>query len=295
MSMRTALVCLLLVLAAGAANGASLEQARAHYVGGDLDAARTEIEALMEEIGDDESRRPGLLKLLGHVEVDARNWRAALAAWGELTDRYALSAESTAISPAIRPLQALVDCGCAPPSPVAGPGPGDEVRPIPPGTPPPAPDPSPSPAAPPAPAPSEPVERTPGLFLIGGWGSQYDAAQEVTRDVIEFLEANGVAVRAGETEIPAIRGEGVVLSYLVEEARRVGAEGVILLSCRFSHRDFIEISRYDLNGQLVWTDKVTGGTGLKARHERDKPNWPLAERAKEKLADRIGTPDLPTQ
>ncbi len=228
------------------------------------------------------------MQLLGQIEVDRRDWNAALDAWGELTDRYAMSSEAKAVSPAIRPLQALVECDCGRADATAVAADADE----PPTTATSTPD---APSTPTSPAAAIPTPTpTPGLFMIGGWGPEYDAAQEVTRDLIEFLESSGVAVRAGSTEVPAIRGADVVLSYLLEEARAVGAEGVILLTSRFSHRDFIEIARYDLDGREVWIDKTTGGTGLKPRHERDKPNWPLAERAKEKLAKRIGTPDLPT-
>lgn len=287
-----------LALAAPVGWAASHEQARELYLSGDLDGARAELEELLLD-SDAEIGRADALQLLGQLEIDRKNWAAALEAWGELTDSYALSPQATSISSAIRLLQALVDCGCSAPEPTAVaaaaqtpptvPAPESEATAA--AEPASVPEPAPATQA----APRTAVEPAPGLFLVGGWGEEYEASQEVTRDLIEFLDANGVGVRAASTDVPAIRGVDVVLSYLLEEAEAAGAAGVILLTTRFDFREFILIERYDLDGRRRWKEKTTGGTALKERRDRGKPSWDLVERAKKRLADRIGTPGLPTR
>lgn len=301
--------CVALWLVASLSWAASLEQARELYLSGDLAGARSKLQELLLET-EDGNQRASALELLGQLEVDERNWSAALEAWGELTDDYALSPQATAISPAIRPLQALIACECeSSPSAVATPpaaetprepSPPAEVR---------APavetprEPAPAPAVPmpvpgPTPTPVPPaagVEPAEGLLLVGGWGVEYEASQAATDDLIEFLQANGVGVRAASTEIPAIRGVEVVLSFLLDEAKRSGADGVLFMKTRFDFRQYIEIIRYDLGGNQLWKDRTTGGTALRERQDQGKPSWGLVERAKNRLSKRIGTPDLPTR
>ena len=280
--------CAILVLAATATWAATLESVEDLYFSGDLDATRAEIHDLLST-SEDDAERASALKLLGQLEVDSRNWGAALEAWGELTDRHALSAQATAISPAIRPLQALVECDCDAAEPAARTAAVDT-------TPLPAlavPDPVPAPPVPAAPPVT--VEPADGDLVVGAWGTEYDAAQEVGGALIEFLDSQGVGVKAGSTEIPAIRGEEVTLSFLIEEARAAGAEGVLFITTRFGHREFVRTTRYDTNGVEVWTLKVTGGTALKEKRYRGKVTWGLVDRAKKKLQKKIGTPELPTR
>lgn len=280
---RAWLSCIVLFLAATAASAASVERADELYLAGDLDGARAALREVLA--GDpDESTRAPALALLGRLEMDQRNWRAALDAWGELTDEHALSPQAAAVSAAIRPLQALVECECgpsAPPPPATAEDadPGEPASPAPQPVPPPPPAPAPEPAA--------------GQLLVGGWGAEYEASQEVTRDLIEFLRANGVAVRAASTEVPAVRGEEVVLSYLIDEARQAGAAGVLFVTTRFDFREFIHIRRYDVHGSELWSDKIFGGTALRERRDRGQPSWNLVDRMKKRLEKRLGTPDLP--
>ncbi len=285
MRRRTVLWCLALCWLTSQASAATLERAREFYLSGDRPAARSELRELLasDEPGPD---RAAVLQLLGQLEVDERNWQAALDAWSELTDEHALSPEATAISPAIRPLQALVECACEPAaSPVqtgteriATEGPAAAA-----------------PAVPaPTPAPSRTVAPAPGLLLVGAWGAEYDAAQEAVGGLIEFLESAGVGVRAASTEVPAIRGPEAVLSYLLEEAQLAGADGVLFMKSRFDFREYVEITRYDLDGNQIWRDKTTGSRSLKESRYRGKPSWSLVERVKTRLSKRIGTPDLPT-
>lgn len=301
---RLQLSCALLWLAAAASWGASVERADQLYLAGDLDGARAELHELLAG-ADGESDRAPALALLGRLEVERRDWRAALDAWGELTDRYALSPHAEAVSAAIRPLQALVGCACAGadaplPAPAAATTPAtattpaapaaaaEPIEPIEPQA-----APVPEAAPPPARAPADPGPAA-GLLLVGGWGAEYEASQEVTRDLVEFFAANGVGVRAASTEVPAVRGEDAVLSYLLEEARRTGADGVIFVTTRFDFREFIQIERYDAGGAKLWRDRLAGGTALKERRDRGRPSWGLVDRIKKKLAERLGTPDLPT-
>ncbi len=274
---RSALVCL---LAVSTAHAATFEHAEQLYIGGDLDGARTELDELLEGATAEGARAPAL-ELLGRIAIDRREWHAALEAWGELSDEHALTPQAAAVSAAIRPLQALVECACSD---------GDSQlaasTPAPAGT-----------APPPVVATRPPVPAAPaadGTLLVGGWGAEYEASLEVTDKLIEFLDANDVKVRAASTEVPAIHGEDVVLSYLLEEAREVGASGVLFLTSRFNFREFIEIRRFDVNGTRIWREKLVGGTALKERHDRDRPSWGLFDRATKELSKRLGTPDLPT-
>lgn len=308
------LCCVLLCLAAPAAWAASVERADELYLAGDLDAARAELAEVLAA-DEDEVPRAAALALLGRIEVDRRNWRAALDAWGELTDSYASSAEAAAVSAAIRPLQALVDCACAgaaapaltaaatpeatpekaraaSPEPTPATAEAAEAsRPAPPAT-------AAPPAAAPAPAvpgsePATPPAPARGLILVGGWGAEYEASQEVTRDLVTFLEQAGVGVRAASTDVPAVHGEEVVLSYLIDEARQAGAAGVLFVTTRFDFREFIHVRRYDVRGSELWSDKIFGGTALRERRDRGQPSWNLVDRMKKRLEKRLGTPDLP--
>ncbi len=296
MSLRALHLCLALWLVGPVAWAATLERARELFLSGERDSARTELQELLLD-SSDETERASALELLGRLEVDDENWDAALEAWGALTDQYALSPQAAAVSAAIRPLQALVDCGCEPSDPGEVTASSEEM----PAAPSPAPTPTPIPAPTTAPSPTttlppQPIPATvPGLLLVGGWGAEYDASQEVTRDLAEFLVANGVNARASSTEVPAIRGAEVVLSYLLEEAQQAGAERVLFLKTRFDFREYIELQAFDLNGNRLWREKISGGTALKERRDRGKPSWGLVERAKQWLSKRLGTPDLPTQ
>ena len=294
MPKRLATVLVACMLAVSTLSAAEIGSARERYLAGDLDGASAELEALLAGELDD-GRRAAALELLGRIAVDRERWDLALEAWGELTNEHALSPEAAAVSAAIRPLQALAECGCASGEPTAATGSGASSAASAASAPSAASQPPAAPAVPVPPA-SEPAPAPvpDGTRLVGGWGAEYEASQEVTARLIEFLAANGVEVRPASTEIPAIRGEDVVLSYLVEEARASGAAGVLFVTTRFNFREFIQVERYDANGVRLWREKLVGGTALKERRDRDKPSWGLVERMEKKLGQKIGTPELST-
>ena len=283
---------LLALLCAGIAHAATLERARELYLSGDRDSARRELHDVLEPEDLEDELRAAALELLGRLESDSRNWEAALAAWGELTDRFALSPHAAAVSAAIRPLQALVACGRD--EVPRDPGESSAIS-APPVVPEGVTEPAEPPAASPRPTPAPAVSAAPGAMLIGSWGTEYEAAEETASALAGFLTEAGVDVRPASTEIPAIRGENVVLSYLLEEARKAGVASVLLVTTRFSHREFVRVSAYDLNGRELWRERVTGGTALKERRDRGKVSWGLVDRAKQRLSERVGTPDLPTR
>ncbi len=268
---RIAHFALVLLLSATVGFAADLEAASELYRSGDLEAAQRELTAVLEAGPASEVAAPAL-ELLGQIAIDRDDWDAALEAWSELVDKHALSREAAAVSAAIRPLQALT---------ARLPKPSSQVVQTP----------APQPVPPPASRPPLPANGT--GFIVGGFGTEYDASQEVTERLIDFLVANDVEVHETSTEIPAIRGEEVVLSYLIDEARTAGAEGVLFISTRFGFREFVEIHRYDLNGVRIWKDRTVGGTALKERHDRGRVSWGLVDRAMNKLSKRLGSPDLP--
>lgn len=300
MAFRRVIALLIALFVASGATAATLEGAEKLYLNGDPDGARSELQELLAG-GGDETGRAAALRLLGQIESDAHDWAAALAAWSELTDKHALSTEAAAVSAAIRPLQALVDCDCdgEQPTPTAtAPPPKTRMPPVeqpPAATTPPIPTPAPAPTPAPVtpPAPTAAVVADADLVVVGGWGQEYDAALEVSEAIIGHLTEAGVKVHAGSTEIPAIRGEDVVLTFLLQEAEKIGAGSVLLISTRFGFRDYIRFRAYDPKGRELWKDGVRGGTDLKERRKRGQVSWGLVERAKKVLDKRIGSPGLP--
>jgi hypothetical protein len=305
------LLCLVILLTA-APIAAQLGSAGQLYADGDFEGARRALIA-----SGDDSSAAGLL-LLGRIEVDSGRWEAALAAWSELSSTYPDSPEADQVALALGPLRVLADCDCAgpdtgtsvaaaaPPSPAPAP-----VAPSPPAAAPAPPPPTvetpaaptPAPAQPPpATAPAEPppvTETAPapasGQLLVGGWSKQYEASQEATQVLVEYLSEAGVPATFVATDVAAARGAEVTLSYLLDQATERGAAGVLFFSTRFSHRDYVGVEHYDARGMLLWKDKVHGGTELKESRDRGKVRWALVDRMKKALGKRIDSGDLPTQ
>lgn len=310
MHQRIASLALVLLSVATLAWAATVERAQELYRNGDPEGARQALTELLSE--DDGAGRAAALKLLGQIEIDGKRWTAALEVWSELADQHAGSAEASSIAAAIRPLQALADCGCdapeapasvvaaapaAPPSPTPPPAEPTMSEAVPSQLPA-APTPSRA-AAPPAPtaesAPSPAPGSAAGVLLVGGWSKQFESSQEATQAMVDFLDEAGVAVRFVPTDVAAARGQEVTLSFLLDQAEESGALGVLFFSARFSHRDYVLAERFDPRGTLLWKEKITGGTELRESRDRGKVRWPLVERMQKKLAKRVGTPDLPTQ
>jgi hypothetical protein len=312
MHQRIATLFLILASAGALAAAASLESAERLYSGGDANGAR---QALVELLAtDDGSDRAGALKLLGQIEVEAKRWAEALAAWEELAEGHSGSDEASSVAAALAPLRALAECGCgspeqaesmmaaAPPAETVNPPAATPPVPAPPPTP--APEPAREPTVSPAEAPRAPtVESAPtpapgsaaGVILVGGWSKSFESSQEATKAMADWLEEAGVAVQFVPTDVAAARGPEVTLSFLLDQAEESGALGVLFFSARFTHRDYVLAESFDARGALLWKEKITGGTELRPSRERGQVRWALVERMQKKLSKRIGTADLPTQ
>lgn len=300
MKLSLALLLLLLPTAAGAA---SLEEARAAYEAGDLDGARSQLEQVAA--AGDSGEAAGAMMLLGQIAVDRGEWQAALDSWRGLAESHPGTEEAADARSRLPMLEALIACGCgggiepaATTTPVAATAPEAAAEPAgAPSAPPPAAAEEPS-SPPPATVPVPPAPTAgvnTGRLLVGGWGEPYDASQEATGMLVDFLAGEGVAVTRASTEIPAVRGEEFVLSTLLAEARDSGAAGALFVVTRFGYREFVRVEAYDAQGRLLWKERAAGGWAIKDRVDRGRVNEVLVERMMKQLGERVGTPDLPTE
>ncbi len=279
---RTSILGALLGLVASLVSASALDEAWTLYSAGDLAGAEAALSGLLAAA--EGAERAEVLSLAGTVAAARGDLPGARRLWTE-------AAELSATTLAGREATAKLDLLCA----MGGcPEEGEVETAV-------APTPDPVPAAPVAEpsraapvasaraaAPAAPSSTT---VLVAGQGVPFDAVREATRLVTDFLRRAGVDVQSPTEEIAVVHASEVVLAQLLGAARDRGGATVLLLDARFGHRERAEVTCRSADGAVLWSEEVTGGTGLV------RPvvmNRNLMERLTAKLAARVGGPGLPT-
>ncbi len=261
MSRRTAAIVLSLLLTAAAALAASLEQAWDLYLAGDLDAAQAELAPLLAD--GEAAERAGALSLAGSVAAAHGDYAAARRFWTAAAESFPDEAAGREAAAKIDLLCAVVDC----------PEEGGAV----------------APAPPPAPPPPAPVPPT-STVLVAGQGVPYDAVREAVAFLTEVLRQDGVDAQSPTAEIAVVERSEVVVGQLLDAARDRGAASVLVLDAQFGFRERAQVTCWNADGAVLWSESVVGGTGL-VRPVRMNRN--LMERLHAKLAARLNGPGLP--
>lgn len=288
-------LALVSLLTLSGAYAATLDSARDLYASGDVEAARSELAELLDS-SDDDATRADALNLLGTIAVEQQEWDGAYEAWGTLLADYPDSDAAGEARTKLTLVTALMDAQgqkpVAPPSPQPpAPAATPEAAPAAP-SPPAAPAPTAAPAAPAAPAP-EPGD----LVLVAGRGRPYDAVEDSTKRVLAWLLEQGVDAESATTGVAVVQDSDVVLAQLLEVVRARGAGSLLYLHARYNNApEVVRYSLYQPDGSVLWTTKVTGGTGFTGEpYTKSGIKEKLFERSLEKLAKKVGGPGLPVE
>jgi hypothetical protein len=284
---RPLLAACLAALLAGPALGASLEEAWSLYGRGELDAAAAALSDLLA--AGDPAERAEALNLAGTVAAARGDLPGARRLWSEAAERYADAPAGREAAAKLDLLCALTACeGQAPVAPAA------PAPPVAPATP--ASTPTAAPAAPAAPLAAPPAAssrvapREGTIVLVAGQGEPYDAVVDATQYLTEFLRSQGVDARSPTQEIAVVQRSEVVVGQLLDAARDHGAASVVVIDARFGHRERVQVTCWNADGAVLWSESVTGGTSF----SRPVMNRNLMERLTGKLGARVAGPGLPT-
>lgn len=263
-------------LVAEGALAASLDEAWARYLGGDLETAAAELSAVLA--AGEPSERAEALSLAGTVAAARGDLTGARRLWSEAAERHLESPAGREAAAKLDLLCAVTEC------PEEGGGA--------------APAPSAPPAAPAAPGPVAAAQEVPpapaaraSTVLVAGQGTPFDAVLEATEFLTEFLRQQGVDAQSPTQEIAVVVRSEVVIGQLLDAARQGGAASVIVLDARFGHRERLQVTCWNPDGAVLWSESITGGTAF--AQEPVIMNRNLMDRLTGKLAARLDGPGLP--
>jgi hypothetical protein len=286
---------LLLGLAAEVALAASLDEAWTLYLGGELEAAAAELSAVLA--AGEPTERAEALSLAGTVAAARGDLAGARRLWSEAAERHLERPAGREAAAKLDLLCAVTECppagGTTAAVPAhAGPPATARAAPTPAAPAPPAPAPPPAPAAPAARAPGvAPAPAAQGtIVLVAGQGTPFEAVLQATDLLTEFLRQHGVDARSPTDEIAVVHRAEVVVGQLLDAARDRGAAAVVVIDAQFGHRERVQVTCWNADGAVLWSESVTGGTGLV------RPivmNRNLMDRLTAKLVARIDGPGLP--
>ncbi len=279
--------CLVLALFAGPAWGGIDEELRSLINADRQGEARDLIDRVLGTEGSPEGARDdraAALHWLGRLEVAAKNWSSARAAYERLAAEFGDTAPAVDAVTELALLRALLEGPTAPGTPAVAEAASASVTK--PESEAPQPDTVLSIAAPAV--PTDPVPKaaaaTPAVtasgVLVGAFGTPFEAAEEAGLQVQGFLSSRGIASDFEATPGQALRGRDAVVGYLLTRVRDLGRSKLILVGSRWGFREFVEVEGYSPDGALLWREKVTGGRAL--RSEKVKTNlmgrlWPKLE------------------
>ena len=97
--------------------------------------------------------------------------------------------------------------------------------------------------------------------------------------------------------VAVVQDSDLVLAQLLEVVRERGAGSLIYMHARYNNAP--EVVRYHLylpDGSVLWTTKVTGGTGFTGEpYSKSGIKEKLFERSLKKLSKKVGGPGLPVE
>jgi hypothetical protein len=295
-------ITILGLLMAGAAQAASVEQAKSYIQNRELAKAKQELAQVLASDAADEEMTAAI-DLMAALAVEERDYTTAADLWERLVADYPGRAEELGAATKLKLAQALIgqDEVKIVPEP-AEEVPAAAVATIPePG------EPSTEPTAEkavPAPKPeTAPREvraqqaaapRVPGLVLVAGTGKPYDAAQHAVAELATYLIESGVNTELPTGGIPVVENAATSQMRLLEAVEERGAESLVFMRVNFSTVEKIAVEVYSPDGALLWKERVSGGTGHTGRpYSKTGVNANLMERFLGKLAKRVGGPGLP--